>query len=65
MTKKEFLSQLEKELEDLSKEERISALKYYEDYFEDAGKENEKDVIKELESPKKLQKLLEEKRKKM
>ncbi len=54
MTKKEFLSELEKELNDLSKDEKISALKYYEDYFEDAGEENEKDVIKELESPKKV-----------
>ncbi len=54
MTKKEFLSELEKELEDLSKDERTSALKYYEDYFEDAGEENEKDIIKELDSPKKL-----------
>lgn len=54
MTKKEFLSELSKELEDLSKEERESALKYYEDYFDDAGVENEKEVIKELESPQKV-----------
>lgn len=54
MTKKEFLDELSRELDDLSKEERNSALKYYEDYFDDAGSENESDVIKELGSPKKV-----------
>lgn len=52
MKKKEFLDQLNKELMDLNKEERLSAIKYYEDYFEDAGVENEEEVIKELETPK-------------
>lgn len=54
MTKKEFLNQLEKELQDLNKEEITSALKYYEDYFEDAGEENEQDVIKKLGTPREV-----------
>ena len=34
--------------------DRIDALKYYNDYFDDAGSENEQNVIEELESPEKV-----------
>jgi len=52
MTKTEFMRQISKELSILPEEERISALKYYEEYFDEAGAENEQSVISELESPK-------------
>ena len=38
-------------LADIPEDEREQALNYYEDYFEDAGPENEQKVIEELGSP--------------
>lgn len=54
MNKEEFLSALERELMALPLEERLSALQYYKDYFEDAGKDKEETVIQELGSPRKV-----------
>lgn len=54
MNRKEFMTRLEQLLIDISEEERSDALQYYEDYFDDAGAENEAEVIKELESPEKV-----------
>ena len=54
MTKYEFLGDLSRLLSDLSEEERNEALQYYEDYFADAGREQEQAVIQELESPEKV-----------
>ncbi len=54
MTKYEFLGDLSRLLSDLSEEERNEALQYYEDYFADAGREQEQAVIEELESPEKV-----------
>lgn len=54
MTKYEFLGDLSRLLSDLSEEERSEALQYYEDYFADAGREQEQAVIQELESPEKV-----------
>lgn len=51
MSRKEFMEQLEKLLMDIPQEERVEALTYYHGYFEDAGKENEESIIRELESP--------------
>ena len=51
MTKQEFLQQLEQLLWDLPEEERLDAIWYYEDYFADAGAENEQRVLHELKSP--------------
>lgn len=51
MSKEIFLRDLSRFLSDIPQEEREQALKYYEDYFEDAGPENEQQVIKELGSP--------------
>lgn len=48
MNKEKFLSELREKLTILSSEERESAIKYYEEYFDDAGVENEQSVIKEL-----------------
>ena len=54
MTRVEFMNELRALLWDLSVEEREEALQYYNDYFDDAGAENEADIIKELESPRKI-----------
>mgnify|MGYP002618787831 CR=1 FL=1 len=51
MTRTEFMKQLQDLLSDISKNEREEALQYYNDYFNDAGRENEKEVIKALGSP--------------
>lgn len=54
MTKIEFLNRLEELLEDLPTDEREAAIRYYDDYFEDAGIENIDAVISELGSPEKI-----------
>lgn len=54
MSRIEFMSELRALLSDLSVEERDEALQYYNDYFDDAGTENEASIIKELVSPAKL-----------
>lgn len=51
MTKDSFLKELQALLSDLPEEERKEALNYYENYFADAGKEHEEQVLKELGSP--------------
>ncbi len=51
MTKKEYLSELESHLVSISEEERINAIQFYDEYFEDAGPENEQQVISELGKP--------------
>ena len=54
MSRKEFMERLEQLLWDIPKEERMEALAYYNGYFEDAGEENEANIIRELESPEKV-----------
>lgn len=51
MNRVEFMNQLELLLTDISESERIEAIQYYNDYFDDAGYENESNVIEELGSP--------------
>ena len=51
MNRIEFMEELSGLLQDIPEEDRIDALKYYNDYFDDAGSENEQNVIEELESP--------------
>lgn len=51
MTRAEFMRELEGLLLEISLEERTEALKYYEDYFEDAGPEAEEEIIKKLDTP--------------
>lgn len=51
MNRREFMDRLERLLSDVPLEDRVDALQYYEDYFEDAGVEKEQDVINELGSP--------------
>ncbi|HKM33938.1 MAG TPA: DUF1700 domain-containing protein [Lachnospiraceae bacterium] len=52
MNKAEFMAELERLLQGIPDNERTEALNYYEEYFNDAGVENEQLVIAELESPK-------------
>ena len=54
MTRKEFMWQLEQLLKDLPENDRLDAIAYYEDYFDEAGPENEASVIQELGSPEKV-----------
>ena len=54
MTKLEFLKELESLLPDIPLEEREEALRYYNGYFEDAGEEQEEEIIKEIGSPSKV-----------
>lgn len=51
MTKNEFLERLKELLCDLPQEECLEAIRYYEDYFADAGPEAEERVLRELGSP--------------
>ena len=51
MNRVEFMETLSRLLQDIPEEDRIDALKYYNDYFDDAGTENEQNLIEELESP--------------
>ena len=54
MNRKQFMEQLERLLSDISEAERQEALEYYEGYFDDAGPENEGEVIRELGNPGKV-----------
>lgn len=51
MSRIEFMNELRALLLDVPAEEREEALQYYNDYFDDAGVENEESIIKELGSP--------------
>lgn len=51
MTKQEYLAELNTYLMSLPLEEREDAVRFYEEYFEDAGPENEQAVIEELGKP--------------
>lgn len=54
MNRIEFMTELAALLQDIPVVERQEAMKYYNDYFDDAGEENEQQVIEELESPAKV-----------
>lgn len=54
MNKTEFMNQLNNLLYRLPNNERITALNFYAEYFDDAGIENEQSVIKELGSPQRI-----------
>lgn len=51
MSRWEFMRQLEELLSDISPSEREEALQFYNDYINDAGKENEAEALKSLGSP--------------
>jgi len=54
MNRKEFISELKVKLSKLPKEEIDNAVEYYEEYFDEAGTENEEKAIKEVGSPSKI-----------
>lgn len=51
MNRVEFLQELEKGLARVSPDERVAALQYYTEYFDDAGPAEEEQVILQLGSP--------------
>lgn len=51
MNRFEYMRRLENLLSDISPSEKEAALTYYNDYFNDAGGENEQQVISELGTP--------------
>ena len=54
MSRIDFMKALEALLQDISAEERKEAMQYYNDYFDDAGVENEPHIMSELGSPEKV-----------
>lgn len=54
MNRMEFMRQLESLLQNISQAEREEALQYYNEYFNDAGEENEQSVIEALGNPAKV-----------
>lgn len=54
MTKQEFLQRLRRLLADVTEEEREEALRYYQEYFDEAGPDQEQAVLAELGSPEKV-----------
>lgn len=54
MNRQEFMAQLERLLWDIPENDRIDAIDYYNNYFDEAGAENEAKVIQELGSPGKV-----------
>ena len=54
MNREEFMAQLARLLTGLPENEREEAVRYYNDYFDEAGPENEAQVIQELGSPGKV-----------
>lgn len=60
MNRAKFMKRLQALLSDLEESERVEALSYYEEYFDDAGAENEQELIKSLGSPEKVAKSIKE-----
>lgn len=54
MTRAEFLTALAEKLQGVTVDEREEALKYYNEYLDEAGPENEEAVIAELGTPQKV-----------
>jgi len=54
MSRIDFMKRLEALLQGISVEERKEAMQYYNDYFDDAGVENESHIMSELGSPEKV-----------
>lgn len=60
MNRKQFMNELERLLKDIPSGEREEAIQYYNDYFDDAGTENESQVIEELGSPEQVARTIRE-----
>lgn len=51
MTKKAFITELRRNLQELPFDEQEAAIDYYEEYIQEAGEEDEETIIKQLGSP--------------
>lgn len=60
MNRVQFIERLKYLLQDIPEDERKDAIEYYENYFDEAGPEQEKSVIEELESPEKVAAIIRE-----
>ena len=60
MRKDDFLNELERLLKDIPEGDRMDAIEYYYDYFDEAGVENEQKVIRELGSPERVAQTIKE-----
>lgn len=60
MNRIEFMTTLASLLQDIPAEERREAMQYYNDYFDEAGVENEEKVITELGAPEKVAAIIKE-----
>lgn len=58
MNRLDFMKQLESLLSDITESEREEALQYYNDYLNDAGVENEQEVLESLGTPEALAKVI-------
>lgn len=58
MNRTDFMKELEILLSDITEAEKEEALTYYNEYFDDAGVENEAEVITSLSSPKEVYKTI-------
>lgn len=54
MNRQQYMKQLEAALSRIPKEERENVLQYYNEYFDEAGPEQEQEIIKRLGPPQKL-----------
>ena len=54
MNRVEFMTELASLLQDVPVEERREAMRYYNDYFDEAGKEHEAEAVSDLGSPAKV-----------
>lgn len=54
MTRDEFMKELAYLLQDIQEEDKEDAVQYYMDYFDEAGPEQESEVIRELGSPERI-----------
>lgn len=54
MRREEFMAQLASLLQDVSAEERMEAMQYYNDYFDDADEDQEEHIVEQLGSPAKV-----------
>ncbi|MDO4174269.1 MAG: DUF1700 domain-containing protein [Eubacteriales bacterium] len=54
MNRREFIMRLQQALHDMPEDERRRAVEYYENYFDEAGPENEQEVLRNLGAPEKV-----------
>ena len=54
MKRDEFMAQIARLLADMADNERMEAIRYYNDYLDEAGEENEEEAIRELGNPQEI-----------